>query len=97
MSVRGPRQCTAVWLQLKDKILAYTDNVNSSPPVSDVEFLLMGFWCGSPAKKTKTAMWVVSSFLAKFYERKLDKKSFSFDELWEELKTDFQIAKKCKK
>ena len=86
----------AVWLQLKDKILAYTDNVNSYPPVSDVEFLLMGFWCGSPAKKTKTAMWVVSSFLAKFYERKLAKKTFSFDELWKELKIDFQIAKKCK-
>ena len=41
-------------------------------------------------------MWVVSSFLAKFYERKLAKKTFSFDELWKELKIDFQIAKKCK-
>ena len=83
-----------VWLQLKDKILEYSDNKNRYPPVTDPEFLLMGFNCGR--LKTKTAVWATSSFLSKVYERKLEKKELFFAELWEEIKVDFYVARRCK-
>ena len=64
-----------------------------SSSVSDIEFLLIGFNCGK--QKTRTSVWTINSFLYKVYTRKLDKKELNFDEMWEEMKNDFKVAKKC--
>ena len=44
----------------------------------------------------KTATWVVSTFLSRFYDAKSRGHSFSFEELWDLTREDFDIAKKCK-
>ena len=45
----------------------------------------------------KTATWVVSTFLSRFYDAKMSRgHSFSFEELWDLTREDFEIAKKCK-
>ena len=83
-----------VWIQLRDKILDYTNNQNKYPPISDTEILFMGFKCDKA--KMRTSMWVTATFLDKVYKTKMDKKVLVFDELWEETKVDFQVASKCR-
>ena len=42
------------------------------------------------------AAWVVSNMVSKIYELKLEKKVLNFDDLFENVATDFKIAKYCK-
>ena len=84
----------AVWNNIKNKVLTYTDNVNKYPPISDIQFLFLDF--DSCKVKMKTAAWVVSNMCSKIYEFKLAKKVLIFDELFEIIATDFKIAKYCK-
>ena len=57
-----------VWINIKNKVLTYTDNQNKYPPISDIQFLFLDF--DSSNVKMKTAAWVVSNFMSKIYEFK---------------------------
>jgi len=84
----------SVWNKLKERVLIYTDNVNRYPPISDLQCLFVDIGCRK--KKKRTAFWIVATFLSKFYDKKMANFFMTFEELWEETKEDFQIAKKCK-
>ena len=63
--------------------------------MSDAECLFVGY--GSSKGKIRTSVWVTSSFLSKWYDRRMkdEPEEVVFDEIWEECKLDFKIAKKC--
>ena len=48
------------------------------------------------SKKIKTAMWILVVFLQKVYEMKMERKFENFDCIWQKVKIDFIISKKCK-
>ena len=79
----------AVWINLKNKVLTYTDNVNKYPPVSDIQFLFMDF--DSSKVKMKTVAWVVSNMLSKIYEFKQAKKLLILMIYWRLLKLTLKL------
>ena len=83
----------AVWNELKDFVLTYTDNNNKYPPVTDLQFLLLDF--SSSSKKIRTSVWLVSTFLSRLYEEKLAKNELTFVKIWVMTMTDLKIATKC--
>ena len=83
-----------VWSQLRRKILAYTDNENHYPPITNLELIL--FDLNASKIKTRTGVWILASFLSKVYDVKMSANKVTFDEIWEEVKEDLDIAIKCK-
>ena len=85
-----------VWSQLKRKILTYTDNLNHYPPITNMEVIL--FDLNSSKMKIRTGIWILATFLSKVYDRKMapNRGRVTFDDIWEEVKEDLEIAIKCK-
>ena len=81
-----------VFSEVKEKILRYTNNENSFPPVSDISFIMCGY--SSTKGKMRTAVWATYVFLSKFYDIKLvGKRLPDFLEVWNWAKEDLRIAK----
>ena len=83
-----------LWNQLRRKILTYTDNLNHYPAITNLELLM--FDLNTPKAKIRTGVWILSSFLSEVYDRKMSANRVTFDEIWEEVKEDLEVAIKCK-
>ena len=68
-----------MWNDLKTVVLAYTDNINCYPPISNIQILLGDI--KSNSRKIKTAIWILAVFLQKFYIVKIDRKVPNFDSI----------------
>ena len=85
----------AIWIELKRRILIFTEYVDFVSPVTDIQCLFVDL--RGSKRQIRTATWVMATFLSRIYDCKMaGKPVLSFDELWVLANEDILIAKNCK-